>query len=249
MSKKKKYPGRYNPDWENSDLNPDLADWIQPVKTGKSDDIHYFSCKVCKTGRLSISTMGILAPRSHVTDRVNKKGEKILSKHNRLIKQINCSKKDSFESFKVHERSVSQSNSSHEIEVLELPETTSENPKIQNEVTAYLNNAPRDVLNAWILWCLNTVYHHVSYNSAGNQGELFRKMFPDSDIARKFGTLSRNKISYIVSHGLSYYFKNMIMSEISPAEPRLRPVFVSCFDESFNDVTYTKQMDIHILFF
>ena len=37
--------------------------------------------------------------------------------------------------------------------------------------------------------------------------------------------------------------------ELVPAGPRLPPKFTSCFDEAFNKVTLSKQMDIHILYY
>ena len=53
----KKTRGKYQSDWEDSVLFPDFASWVQPVKTGKKDDIHFFSCKHC-CGRLSLSNIG-----------------------------------------------------------------------------------------------------------------------------------------------------------------------------------------------
>ena len=42
---------RYNPDWEDPRLHPQLSQWIQSVNTGSSDDVFYFQCKVCKGGK------------------------------------------------------------------------------------------------------------------------------------------------------------------------------------------------------
>ena len=33
------------------------------------------------------------------------------------------------------------------------------------------------IVKLWILWYLETVYHHRSYTSAGNNGDLFGKFF------------------------------------------------------------------------
>ena len=73
-------------------------------------------------------------------------------------------------------------------------------------------------------------------------------MFNNHPIAQSFGLLSAGKLSYFINHGLGEYFKSCIMNELVPKE-RLPPKFSSCFDESFNKVTYSKQMDIHVLYY
>lgn len=245
----KKTRGKYQSDWEDSVLFPDFASWVQPVKTGKKDDdIHFFSCKHCR-GRLSISNMGVTALRSHITGETHKK---------RAAGVINP---DAFKAF----RTPQTTPETLSLQVPEVPEaepetsaalgqpstsqTSTSTSQTSQKVTCYLNNAPTNVVKAWILWCLSTVYHHQSYNSAGNSGELFKEMFPDSAIAQSFGQLSRQKIAYMITHGLAPYFKKKIMDELSPSESTSCPLFTSCFDESFNEVTYSKQMDIHVIFF
>ena len=43
--KQNKCKARYN-------LFPEIAAWIQKESTGYADDVLFFSCKVCKTGKL-----------------------------------------------------------------------------------------------------------------------------------------------------------------------------------------------------
>ena len=111
-----------------------------------------------------------------------------------------------------------------------------------------IDTAPTELVTAWILYVLDVVHSHSSLNSAGNKGALFRLMFPGHPNAEKFGELSRHKLSYIIVHGLSRLFRNRIHRDLQPTD-RLPLRFSSCFDESFNKVTYSKQMDIHILYF
>ena len=59
------------------------------------------------------------------------------------------------------------------------------------------------MVKLWILLCLETVYHNRFCTNAGNNGDLFREMFPVSDIALSFGQLCKQQISYIISHGLA----------------------------------------------
>jgi len=270
MGKKQAYASKYNPDWENPDLFPDLAQWISPAKSGQRDDINHYACKVCRNGRLKLSNMGVTAPRSHLKNNV-KTGKE--SKHNLKVRGLNKMKKDCFvsssapssseltrsetgDSVLPSSQASSQSSSSSQVVPLqESCSTTSVTSGLevssssQPQTTMYLNNAPSEVLKAWILWCMQVVSRHQSINSAGSIGDLFRAMFPDSDIAVKFGCLSSTKIGYIINHGLAPYFMKGVISKLVPPGPRLPLKFTSCFDESFNTATYTKQMDIHIIYY
>ena len=88
--KQNKGKARYNLQWEDPTLFPKIAPWIQKVSTGSADAVHFFSCKVCKTGKISLSNMGIGAVRSHMKDSSFEK----LSKHSRNMKVLSSIKKD-----------------------------------------------------------------------------------------------------------------------------------------------------------
>ena len=111
-----------------------------------------------------------------------------------------------------------------------------------------LDNASDQVVRTWILWILDIVHSHHSITSSANKGKLFRSMFENHPCAESFGSFSKGKIRYIINHGLAVYFRNIFMNELRPSD-RLPPRFVSCFDESFNTVTYSKQLDLHLLYF
>ena len=55
-----------------------------------------------------------------------------------------------------------------------------------------------DVLNAEVLWAIKTVMSYYSMNSSSNTGELFKMMFPDSQIAQKFSCGRQS--AHILSH-------------------------------------------------
>ncbi|KAI4796404.1 hypothetical protein KUCAC02_027784 [Chaenocephalus aceratus] len=65
-------------------------------------------------------------------------------------------------------------------------------------------------------------------------------MFPDSEIAKKFAC-GKDKTGYTVRFGLAPYFKEQLVNSINKAGP-----FVLMFDESLNQATKKKQMDVHI---
>ncbi|XP_063766097.1 uncharacterized protein LOC134882380 [Eleginops maclovinus] len=83
---------------------------------------------------------------------------------------------------------------------------------------------------------------HHSFNSNEGIGELFRNMFPDSEIAKSFA-LGKDKTGYIIKFGIAPYFKRQLVEAINNAGP-----YVLMFDESLNQSSKKKQMDIHIRF-
>ena len=68
-------------------------------------------------------------------------------------------------------------------------------------------------------------------------------MFPDSSIAQAF-SCGEKKCAYVVCYGLAPYFKQQLQDQVHALDS-----FVILFDESHNDSTHSKQMDIHIRFF
>jgi len=100
--------------------------------------------------------------------------------------------------------------------------------------------ATEAVLDAEVLWTLKTCISHYSYNYCSDIGTVFRKMFPDSNIASRF-TCGETKCSYMLKYGLAPYFKQLL-----PEAVKRSPLYVILFDESLNKSTQEKQMDVHV---
>ena len=96
---------------------------------------------------------------------------------------------------------------------------------------------------AEVLWAMKVVSSHYSYVSCTDSDHLLQLMFPDSSIAKSFHC-GEKKCAYVVCHGLAPYFSQQLKDQL-----RLLDSFVILFDESFNPVTQSKQMDIHVRFF
>lgn len=83
------------------------------------------------------------------------------------------------------------------LQAANVTETTSqrENTKTSSRAATLDEDCRRhdSVIEAEILWTMKVVSSHYSYSSSGSVSELFRKMFPDSDIARSF-TCSEKKM-------------------------------------------------------
>ena len=226
---------RYNPDWEDPRLHPQLSQWIQSVNAGSSDDVFYFQYKVCKGGKRCLSNMGIAvamgiaAAKKHMTDpKPDKK-----CKHNKRMEDLRSMKRDCFAS--------KQSDNEPPTSSVSCSETILQSSN-QSFAQSELKAISDEIWQSQTLWALNVVHTHQSLNSAGNKGDLFRAMFPDSVIAKEFNKLSRGKLSYMINHGLAPYFKNQIMLKLSTKAPRLPPKFTSSFDESLNTVSCSKQI-------
>ena len=87
---------------------------------------------------------------------------------------------------------------------------------------------------------LQTVTKGHSKNSNNNITELFKVMFPDSQIAKMF-TLGADKTRYIINHGIAPYFYEILKANVNLAD-----FYVISFDESMNSITQTNQMDCFI---
>lgn len=96
------------------------------------------------------------------------------------------------------------------------------------------------VTDAEILWTLKVTTSHYSYNSCSQTNDLFRRMFPDSEVAQNF-SCGEQKTKYVVCHGLRPFSLSSLQREID-----LCDYYVVLFDESLNDYLQQKQMDIHI---
>ncbi|CAF2101817.1 unnamed protein product [Rotaria magnacalcarata] len=93
------------------------------------------------------------------------------------------------------------------------------------------------VTRAEALWAINASRHGYSYLSCNESGDLFKKMFPDSNIAQTFN-METKILSYVISHGLGPFFHRNLVEDIRQCER-----FVLCSDEQKN-CQNNKQLDI-----
>ena len=94
------------------------------------------------------------------------------------------------------------------------------------------------ILTAEIMWTLKLITSHQSYSSSDDTGELFSKMFPDSEIAQRFSCAS-TKAHYLSVFGIADFIKNQLMQSVSGPT-------VIMFDETLNKKAQMKQLDVHL---
>jgi len=68
-----------------------------------------------------------------------------------------------------------------------------------------------DVLTAEILWAIKTVMSHYSCSSSAHTDMLFKRMFPDSQIACRFAC-GETKCSYLIRFGLAPFFDKEVLA-------------------------------------
>ncbi|XP_060761026.1 uncharacterized protein LOC132870980 [Neoarius graeffei] len=201
-----------------------FREWVKPV----DGDIFATFCSVCKR-TFKLGTMGVKALDSHAQS----------SKHMALLND----KRQTPSVSSVFRPAVDVS----QLVPSQLPSTAKDGqsvaatvvPSTRVDLRTTLGSTP--TMKAEVLWTLHTVAQHQSYN--GNEGvsELFKLMFPDSDIAQSF-RCGADKTAYIAKYGLAIHIKDELMSKINQSP------FVLMFDESMNVTTKTKQLDVHVRF-
>ena len=93
-------------------------------------------------------------------------------------------------------------------------------------------------LKAEIYWLAKVACSNYSLCSCDHVADMFRAMFPDSEIATHF-SLSRTSSSYIISEGLSSYFTKVIIDDLQKS----KLPFSIHFDETSTSQV-KKQMDL-----
>ena len=95
---------------------------------------------------------------------------------------------------------------------------------------------------AELLWAHRVKMCHQSCRSCLGLNGLFKSMYNDSQIAKKFA-LSKTKYAYLINYGMAPYYKETLVE----LEER-SPYFAFSFDESLNSTFHEEQMDCLLRF-
>lgn len=126
-----------------------------------------------------------------------------------------------------------------------LPPLGSSNPyqstnKTQTNLASHVSSNP--TLKADICWTIKVVTSHYSYKSCEKAGDIFRTMFPDSDIAKQF-SCGETKLAYLATFGIAPHFSSLMKTTAKKESG-----YVLLFDESLNREMKTCQIDVHVRF-
>ena len=196
---------KFNTEWLK---DPQFSSWVgvDPNSNVRA------RCVLCGV-KVELGNMGRQALTSH------SKGKKHLNKAQ--MSQKIKHESQSLTSFLVKPEpsgsdTTTESNINDEVDVCELtvpppqPLPTSGEPHEgssgkKGTISNFITND--QVLTAEMLWALKIVVSHYSCSSSAKTNCLFQKMFPDSQIARKFSCGS-TKSSYLIRFGLAPFFKD-----------------------------------------
>ena len=95
-----------------------------------------------------------------------------------------------------------------------------------------------EVTRAETLQAIKVVSSNYSFTSTNDDGDRFRKMFPDSVIAKNYHQ-SKTKVSYMIKHGISPYVKELLLNDFKGTP------FVFKFDET-TTLQQKKQYDGYV---
>ena len=93
-------------------------------------------------------------------------------------------------------------------------------------------------LRAEVLWVFKVLKNNFSLRSCFDLNDLFKSMFPNSEIAKTF-KLSRTKCGYLINYGLALFFRDVLLKSINAS-----PYFMISYDESMNKILQDEQMDL-----
>ena len=220
MSKKKNYDCHFQDEWLTDQK---YIGWLQrdPKESTKA------YCKQCmKT--VSVARKGKANLDEHA------KGQKHKSK-------VPCNRQTLFSNTKEPQSSCQASvQPSASVKSSTSQASESQPPPKQQSIDGFILNDA--VIDAEIYWILETVAQKYSYNSNEKKKFLFAVMFQNSDVAKRI-TCGSTKSSDVVNFGIAPYFRSLLEESLKFAR-----FYVSCFDESHNDVFKKGQMDMYIRF-
>ena len=111
----------------------------------------------------------------------------------------------------------------------------------EQKLDVLLNNSQKQ--KAEIIWALKVVCSSFSNNSCFDVNQVFKSMFPDSEIAKSF-QLGADKLKYVINFGIAPYFQDILYKLLNNSDH-----YVISFDESLNNITQNCQMDILVRYF
>jgi len=175
-----------------------------------------FICTICKTDELTCGNKGWQSIERHMNNKKHRDNLKLIKENSTFVIRTESTTNQ-------HQ----EASSSSTVPMISLAHHT-KNIGFTDQVT-----------RAESLWAIYAARHGYSYRSCDDLGDLFRTMFPDSKIAEHY-KMERNKLSYVISHGLGPFFHNDLVRDIKQCQR-----FVLCFDEQKNHQN-SKQLDLLI---
>lgn len=182
---------KYNENWLH---NPHFAPWLRPV-CGNAFEVRCIFCKKV----LKLGTMGIKALETHMQ----------CEKHKAAAET--CRRTPDISQFcSVAPSSVPLSTAP----CLTPASASASSTAVSTPTDIRTTYGATATLRAEVLWSLHTVTKHQSYNANDAVGDIFRTMFPDSEIACTFAC-GKDKTAYIARFGLAPYITKLLVADVN----------------------------------
>ena len=230
--------------------------WLQTYDWAKYKDSTHVTCILCNKD-ISYSNMGENALKGH-----SKPYENNPTKHQRLAREREAARKrlsvlhftDVTKSTKSPSTTASESTLTVKSPATDSASTSKPTTTKSSTTTSSTSNTCRGSIQPTIeqyalpvvlakteiLWCMKVILSHFSLRSCLGIGDLFRTMFPDSDVAQTF-ELSKTKCGYYINFGLAPYYRHILNEDIKRS-----PFYTAIFDETLNQMVQEEQMDVFI---
>lgn len=209
--------------WVDPKLHPEYADVFAKVM-GKPSSAF---CKVCRK-EFILSNMGVQALKSHIKSKGHVSAYSMQTNHSKLSFFV---KRPTSTSEKPSTSTCTSKSVSKPSEQEKSNETTRQDQHANFYKSDHVNKAE-------ILWCLNVVNKGMSLRTCDGVQDLFRSMFPDSEVAKVF-SMGRDKVGYTIAFGLFPAFKKELVDNISDVDD-----LSLCFDEALNRIAQRCQLDL-----
>jgi hypothetical protein len=232
----------FNELWLDAIIHPEFAGWLQKHPKSTQDAF----CNGCKTV-IHLSNMGRQAISSHAKSVKHLKFvESSMRQQSNLSSYLKppVHKDESLSSTSLVTAVVGSESQVVVSTTANEPSGSQPNASAGDATTKlggiYGFVANDQVTRAEIVWALKVVTSHFSMNASRDMKDVFRMMFPDSEIAKKI-TIGATKMAYMISFGLAPYYHSQLVRSVQKCNR-----FVICFDEAMNRIAQRGQMDVVI---
>lgn len=213
------------------------SNWITEVK-GQTQQAY---CKLCKHV-INLGSMGEHALISHANRKSHQSLIRLVGQTSRIGHYAVTGTSSSTSSTTPTPLSSGASSSTSTPTPLSggASKSTSAHPPSASSSSINPHVLKNDTLKAEVIHCLKLINQHNSYKSSSDSGDMYRLMFPDSEIAKQFAC-GESKVRYLTTHGIGPYLKQQQLNFVKTLE-----WYVLFFDESLNKHLQTKQLDTHV---
>ena len=206
--------------------------WCRPC----SDTVYDAKCIYCPHTWICVVNNGVASLRQHSQGKKHKSQAALLHQNSEEEKPSRSELQPQLTQF-ITKVAVHHDDTQTGIGIKNLTIPPPPKPTVRTSVEKWIG-VSEQVAKAEALWAMKCAVSNYSFSSSNKMSELFQNMFPDSLVAKQF-SVSHQKVSYLLSHGLGPYFQRATVNDILHSSA----YFTIHFDETVSGQC-KKQMDV-----